>query len=310
MTILERIRDFALGKDIEQDAVISPKPQTKTSNVWSAVLERWERVEQLNPNDINAKVQIILAHFNIGNIDKADKLLARLLQQHPDDLFVRLVEARHAQRTERYEEAEECWKRLAAENPSMSEPLVSLANINIVQENYDKAHSLANKALELDPNDYHAVVVKGRIYHRSEQWGEAVEAWRLVLSKVEKNFEAELQLASALTKIGNYQEADQLALASLEKHEFKVPFLQARLKANTKLGNDQLVIEVADQILALQADNKSAIHAKAYALFRKEEYELSEQACNYALQVNENDMQMMTLYARIAQTQAKAIKAA
>ncbi len=308
MSIFKGIRKHLVSSRRENPAENKVLPPSNNT-VWSEALARWEQVHKLNPQDINARVQIVLSNFHLGNITVADQLIVELLEKFPDNLFVKLAAARHAQRTDNFKIARSRWEKIKNEHPELSEPLISLANIFISESNFDGALELAQQIIDADPNEHHAFIIQGRVHHKMENWDLALTAWHSALEIEETNFEAELMQASALLKIEQYERVLNEADKSIEKHTLKAPFMLLKIRAFAQMNRNTEVINTANDVLKLKNNSIDAIHAKAYALYRMEQYNEAESVCSSAIAINAHDVQMLTLFARIAQAQALHLKA-
>ena len=92
-----------------------------------------------------------------------------------------------------------------------------LAEVNIREQNFDDAEALLSEILDTNPGNVSANFTKGKILLSKNKYGDAVNAFRVVINETPKNGEAYLYLASAHEALGDKELAfDVLSNGVLE----------------------------------------------------------------------------------------------
>ena len=144
-----------------------------------------------------------------GEFDRAIEMLEALETSHPDDLDILHYLAMGYARREEYAKSEELFKQVLELDPSFIEARGNFGWMLIDADRELDAMEQFNIALTQFP--YHGASLhgKGLIYERRKRWGDAIAAYREAIRCDRKRHEARLQLAIALTRVGQFPEAIQ-----------------------------------------------------------------------------------------------------
>ena len=166
---------------------------------------RWEDGLSSSSPDTTSKLQLITILTKLKRYKEAEELLDVFEHEEGEDVFVQLSIARllHAERL--FAKARKKWDNIRIRNPHLTEPLINLATIAIIENQLESALTLSEKILSIAPEENKALLIKARAYHRAGKWVEALHAWRNVIKARGRNFESESQYATALYYTENYR---------------------------------------------------------------------------------------------------------
>ncbi|MBX2880565.1 MAG: tetratricopeptide repeat protein, partial [Granulosicoccus sp.] len=165
----------------------------------------------------------------------------------------------------------------------------------------DLAFDWSEKALALDPDDIRSLMLRAKIEQRKEHWEEALRLWKRVNKARGEHYESELQIALCYLKMGNHADALESTEESLKRHDRVSSFLQIKYKALLRLDRRDEALAVIEELLASDLHNNDFLLEKARVCLQLGKLDQSEDACKVALEKEPDNVQLLTLYARIGQ---------
>ncbi len=170
---------------------------------------------KLNPNISGLMEKVILTgmKINVGErFQTADELI--------DALKGKFISPHHKQAQElvkqgKLQEAIQAYEKCLISEPDNGEAIVELSLVQ-VHFNDSQAEITAQKAIQIQPNDGRAYGVLGLVNCRKSKWTEAVKQLQQAANLCPQAAWIQANLAWALGKTGNWQQADNAATKSLQ----------------------------------------------------------------------------------------------
>lgn len=207
-------------------------------------LAETEKAAALDPQLVQAQVNLIILYGRIGDFRKAEehyqKAVALNPHQFPDayyDYGVLLMNANRPQ------EAAQAFRRAIEIKPSYADAHNNLGYLLEREGNLDAAADEYRKAIEAKPDFRQAHFNLGRILINKEHFQEGIEQLRQTLTPVDEGTPSYLYaLGAAYGRAGNKQQA----LEYLN---------QARVQADS-FGQKQLLVDIEGDIRKLSSENR------------------------------------------------------
>lgn len=169
-------------------------------------------IEDLLPNAMRA--------LHAGEIDKADKLFAKLIALYPDEPSSLHFAGITKYQLGNYPEALQLLAKAVQVAPNYAEAHNSLGIVYLEQKNYESAHQCFTHAIELKPDYANSYVNLGSVLKELGNFDESVAAFNAALQYNPGSTEAAYKLAStylALDEASKALEASNLCL-TIDQH--------------------------------------------------------------------------------------------
>jgi tetratricopeptide (TPR) repeat protein len=208
------------------------------------------------------------------------------------------------------EGVEEFLRDRSSRDPAHAGPiLMALAAGYLRLYRFNDAMQGLEAALRLDPNNPHALYLRGRAWERVHAYPKAAEDYRAVLTHDPADDDARLRLANALLENG--QPADALDhLELLRRRQPNNPEVLVRLAfAWNAVGRLEDSLRLIDEVLARHPDFPPAISARGQLAFLAERPAEAETWLRRAVAVNPYDRQAHYVLQQCFEQQGKTAEA-
>ncbi len=149
---------------------------------------------------------------------------------------------------------------------------VALSKLYIMQKDIDKGKQVIAEAQTIAPNDAEVNMVVAKIAIAEKDYEKAIISLRTVVKDDPENADAYLLLAQAHKANGDVGQHDTVLQNAYENNRGNVKALEKLSAYYARIGQADKTESIADDILALQADNYQAMAMKAATLNRKKDY--------------------------------------
>jgi tetratricopeptide (TPR) repeat protein/HEAT repeat protein len=208
---------LAIHARAASDPLLAREARQHIVTLWSLTGTLTERVAPLErrlaatPPDLDAGRLLAETELRLRHYDAAEKALRRVIEQAPGDLdSLERLERALSQKGD-YDGAIAVLGKLAELDPSRAkEYLTRMAGYAAEAYQDDRAISFAARAVELSPDDAEGHQRLGEMYRERQDIDHAILEFRQALSKNDRLFSANFQLAELLLNRGQSVEADQL----------------------------------------------------------------------------------------------------
>ncbi|BFT28950.1 hypothetical protein D210916BOD24_01260 [Alteromonas sp. D210916BOD_24] len=189
--------------------------------------------------------QVLLAYalyfLDVGDTQKATFAITRLMQQFPEDVAVKNMQAAQLLIEKRFEEAENILNKVLAESPNLFAARYNQATLLVNQGRTDQAKAIL-ESLEMEKNNHFQVVYQLATINMLEGNVElAIARYNMLLQRYGANTKTTFAAVAAFNQIGDYRSA----IAALRKLEVKEP------------GNGLALVQLATFYIKM-ADNERA----------------------------------------------------
>ncbi len=134
-----------------------------------------QELRQIDPDGLEARERFLLV-YHLARVEKRDadagSILAKFLEQHPNDPFGLRVRCDVAWKTQAWDEAERCYHNLLALHPNRVEARNNLGYIALARGHFDEAEERFRTYRYLAPdqaNPHHSLAVLATIRGRYEE---------------------------------------------------------------------------------------------------------------------------------------------
>lgn len=272
-------------------------------------LDRWTTLANANEGDLESRLQLIHVNCALGNSAEAEQLIYDLEARFPTVRAAQLVVARHYLSTHKNDEAIAKWLVIDQQYSDQFESSNSLAHLHIRESNFEEALKYADILEEKHRLVTKAHEVRAMIYHKQQLWPKAIESLTKALADEPKD-ELELKLILALLKDNQLDEATQRVDKGLDKDPDCVKKLSLKRLVLQRKEDWQAAIGVIDRLIDLQAANNQLLVTKSELLYKLTRLDESEALCEQVLQQEPQNIQALTVYARIGQIRLNRLKSA
>jgi serine/threonine protein kinase len=209
--------------------------------------------KKLNPKISGLMEKVILTGMKINVAERfqtADELIDALKGKFVSPLH---KQAQELIKQSKLKEAIQAYEKLSNSEPENAEAIVELMIVQL-HINNSQAENTAQKAIQIQPNDGRAYGVLGLISCRKSQWSEAVKQLQQAANLSPQAAWIQANLAWALGKTGNWQQAEIAAAKSLQIN-----------------NNCTFTLGIQAWIAANQKHWKTAIRAATPAIFKSKQ---------------------------------------
>lgn len=135
-----------------------------TTGDQDAVIEAQEKALKMDPENTDLMYTLGETYFKLSEFQKTIEKFNLYLKLKPNDTFALEYLGNAMQNLERYHEAIATYEKIIAIKPDSKKILCDMATSYKELNQLRKARSIANKALNIDPNYGLAYIVRGEIY--------------------------------------------------------------------------------------------------------------------------------------------------
>lgn len=192
---------------------------------FAAELDRFEKAIELLDRVIAIDASLIDVHLiksriyrAQGNREASMAVIRQLLNDHPDDLNLRMQYARTLVEDKEYDAAREQYLQLVKKRPDSVEIVLNLALLYIDIDELDQGAKLLKHLVELGEKVDVAQYYLGRIAQSRKQHEKAIDHY-LKIQNGSYAFEAKLRVASLFSHLGRVEEGINLLEILAEKTE-------------------------------------------------------------------------------------------
>jgi tetratricopeptide (TPR) repeat protein len=160
-------------------------------------------------------------------------------------------------------------KNKASKDKAKTNTLISLANEDLARGRYVSARAKANDALAVNPNNADAFAVLGASYWRGGDFDASTKAYKEAIELDRNNFGALLGLARNYQALGNHKEALELADVVLKDNAKQIDPLLTKLWSYYALADADNAVKVLDELFQFIGDNPILPLVQAQAAFMR-----------------------------------------
>lgn len=176
---------------------------------WELALNRWEKVIEIAPDHLNARVQRANMLMKTGRIEEAKDQFHEIAVKFPDEVQGHSGLARAAQRLENWELALNRWEKVIDIAPDHLNARVQRANMLMKTGRIDQAEERFQELVTNFPEAVQGHEGLARAAQRREDWALAFDRWEKVSQIAPDNVNAKAQCANMLLNIGRIEEAEE-----------------------------------------------------------------------------------------------------
>jgi tetratricopeptide (TPR) repeat protein len=163
--------------------------------------------------------------MNKREFDRSSQIYKEVLQEHPDnpDCLVNLLYIAQYPNQATPAEVEDLYQRARAASPQLAEVYMYHGTALAAQGKYDAAVAELNKAIQLKPNNAEAHAWLADVREHQHRLGDAIEQYRIAITKQPDFRVARLELAKDLLYAGRSTEAIPVLLPALKVEDNNTP---------------------------------------------------------------------------------------
>lgn len=188
-----------------------------------------------------------------GDIDKAEELIKRLIDNHPDfhEPYLDLVNIYVYKK--KIAEAEEILQKAEKLGIEDEQLLLSKANIYLMKNDLNKALPVLNRIIELNPKKENVYLILANIYYQNKDYVKAISILQKLINVFPDNFFGNLYLGKIYETIEDNQKAAFYYERALKERE-EDEVLMNLDRVYDKLGERLKSIDVLEKFLAINPD--------------------------------------------------------
>jgi Flp pilus assembly protein TadD len=169
----------------------------------------FKRLLELQPDNVEILLDRATMYISMEQFDKAQADLRALLQRVPDQYRAHLLLSHCLLAEARITEAEPVLLKCKEMRPESPDPLIGLAACAMEREDFVKAHTLLDKAIQLDPGSIRALNEIANIQMYRGVYDLAIPYLQRILKFNKNDKEAHLKLAQCFRFTGKVEEAKE-----------------------------------------------------------------------------------------------------
>lgn len=239
----------------------------KTGNLESAQ----KIADELDPQNLNIQVlkQKAYIAFELKDYDSAELLVARVLQQNPNDLDFLLFRAKILVEKKDYIRAVSLLDVYARQNDTSLDYLILRARIQLDwSKNTTAATETIEKALQLYPEETQVLMIAAKISSITDSPVAGKYADQLtekVLQKEPDNIEAMVYSLNALIQRENWNDSYKICCKIIETEKYPVEIVGKFVQICLRLGKNNEAFDFAKSQLAKYPDDETVLQAYVFA---------------------------------------------
>ena len=239
----------------------------KTGNLESAQ----KIADELDPQNLNIQVlkQKAYIAFELKDYDSAELLVARVLQQNPNDLDFLLFRAKILVEKKDYIRAVSLLDVYARQNDKSLDYLILRAKIQLDwSKNTTAATETIEKALQLYPEETQVLMIAAKISSITDSPVAGKYADQLtekVLQKEPDNIEAMVYSLNALIQRENWNDSYKICCKIIETEKYPVEIVGKFVQICLRLGKNNEAFDFAKSQLVKYPDDETVLQAYVFA---------------------------------------------
>lgn len=239
----------------------------KTGNLESAQ----KIADELDPQNLNIQVlkQKAYIAFELKDYDSAELLVARVLQQNPNDLDFLLFRAKILVEKNDYIRAVSLLDVYARQNDTSLDYLILRARIQLDwSKNTTAATETIEKALQLYPEEIQVLMIAAKISSITDSPVAGKYADQLtekVLQKEPDNIEAMVYSLNALIQRENWNDSYKICCKIIETEKYPVEIVGKFVQICLRLGKNNEAFDFAKSQLVKYPDDETVLQAYVFA---------------------------------------------
>lgn len=239
----------------------------KTGNLESAQ----KIADELDPQNLNIQVlkQKAYIAFELKDYDSAELLVARVLQQNPNDLDFLLFRAKILVEKKDYIRAVSLLDVYARQNDTSLDYLILRARIQLDwSKNTTAATETIEKALQLYPEETQVLMIAAKISSITDSPVAGKYADQLtekVLQKEPDNIEAMVYSLNALIQRENWNDSYKICCKIIETEKYPVEIVGKFVQICLRLGKNNEAFDFAKSQLVKYPDDETVLQAYVFA---------------------------------------------
>ena len=239
----------------------------KTGNLESAQ----KIADELDPQNLNIQVlkQKAYIAFELKDYDSAELLVARVLQQNPNDLDFLLFRAKILVEKNDYIRAVSLLDVYARQNDTSLDYLILRARIQLDwSKNTTAATETIEKALQLYPEETQVLMIAAKISSITDSPVAGKYADQLtekVLQKEPDNIEAMVYSLNALIQRENWNDSYKICCKIIETEKYPVEIVGKFVQICLRLGKNNEAFDFAKSQLVKYPDDETVLQAYVFA---------------------------------------------
>ncbi len=226
------------------------------------------RASEMLPQDLEIAYRAASAHLRLGKLEDAQSRLRRIVFSDPGHLNARCSLANCQLLLEDYDLAESNFRDVLDQIPDNKNALYGLANLLLNRNGAVKALPLAQKLLDLMPQSLAALVLLGDCQQQVGQGTQAVATYRKVLKRAPDHPPALIGLSKTLLKAKRFDEVVALAVRAAERIPDSVDAFDMLSQALEARGDHEDALEAGREALRLKSGDAKLL-VRLSALSRK-----------------------------------------
>ena len=219
---------------------------------------------------IARKLPIIL--LRLHREDEARQRLLAYLAEHPDEVAARLLLARIYIRQKLFARAANQYEEIHRRNPGETKSLLLLGELYLVQGQPQRALSVLDQALTIDPDNYAAHVFAARILADQKKYSRAAGHYERAL-RINWSTDLELELAELYVRQEKYTRAEKIYRSILASEPANRAAGLALVHVLVLENRTNQAIELLDQLKTVVDDPKEIEITLARVYARNKDYE-------------------------------------
>ncbi len=194
---------------------------------WEEATRRWTLMRERCPNHLWGYLQGSVAFKNQVNFEYAESLILAGIKNFPKEPRLYVEYGDIAMCNENWTEAIRRWTLMREKFPQHPQGYVGGVAALKENEELENAETLLLEGLKKFPKAIGLYVEYGDIAMCRKDWLEAVKRWTLVRKKFPRHLQGYMSGIVALTKIGDFEKAEELALEGLKKFPKEIKIRRA-----------------------------------------------------------------------------------
>lgn len=281
-------------------------PDSDASSPLVDALGRWERVVQLHPDRLEARLRVIDLLRELGRDGEAPPHIEQALHHHPEAKSALVVAARHRVRSGDAD-ALGSWSDIERRWPDDPEAVGTVGDLLTDLGRFDEALERVETLRALDAE--RASQLRLRVLMRAGRDAEAIEL--LTGFAEERALEAHemVWLARMVDANGEPGRALEIALAGLEDHPAHARLILMAVRLLEREGRHDEAFARLEEA-GLCAVSREAQVRRVGLLISMERFDEADSACRTSLEEHPDDVELLTLHARSAQAKFALQRAA
>jgi tetratricopeptide (TPR) repeat protein len=226
--------------------------------IYERAIKPFWKVIELDTIDRFKDVYALLSdsYFKLGNVDSAQMVLEKGLENYPDNVGLRRNLAYILAGKEQIDEAITEYELVTEADDTQVNDWKQLANLYLRNDFLDDAIMAYQKVMELDPTDQDAQNTLGQLLKGAGDEDAAIEALEKALALDPNNTQLMYDIGKSYYNQGEYAKAIEKLEAYLQKQPYDYIAMEYLGGSYNGKGDFRKAIDVYSKIVAAQPENK------------------------------------------------------